>query len=154
MGYNPSVRAARLGHYYAGRNNRFWDLLAAAELTPRRFAFTEDALLPALGIGITDLVKRPTRAAAELTRAELRAGAERVRRLVAELQPRVVCYNGKGVYLAAAGVPRAAWGLQPECLVPGTADFVAPSPSGLAAIPFAQKVRWFTELRETVEWMV
>ncbi|HYJ80891.1 MAG TPA: mismatch-specific DNA-glycosylase [Longimicrobiaceae bacterium] len=151
VGYNPSVRAARLGHYYAGRNNRFWDLLAAAGLTPRRFAFEEDALLPGLGIGVTDLVKRPTRSAAELTPAELRAGAERVRLLVAELRPRVVCYNGKGVYLRAAGVARAPWGLQPGCVVPGTADFVAPSPSGLAAIPFAEKVRRYVELREAVD---
>jgi len=146
VGYNPSVRAARLGHYYAGRNNRFWDLLAAGGLTPRRLAFTEDALLPAMGIGITDLVKRPTRAAAEVTTAEFRAGAARVRALVESLRPAIVAYNGKGVYLRAAGVVRAPWGLQATRLVPGVADFVVPSPSGLAGIPFAEKARWYAEL--------
>lgn len=146
VGYNPSIRAARLGHYYAGRNNRFWELLAAGGLTPRRLAFTDDALLPAMGIGITDLVKRPTRSAAEVAPAEFRAGAARVRRLVEALRPAVVAYNGKGVYLRAAGVPRAPWGLQPGEIVPGVADFVVPSPSGLARIAFAEKARWYAEL--------
>jgi TDG/mug DNA glycosylase family protein len=146
VGYNPSLRSARLGHYYAGRNNRFWELLAAGGLTPRRLACAEDALLPSLGIGVTDLVKRPTRSAAEVTPAEFRAGAARVRRLVEALRPAVVAYNGKGVYLRAAGVPRAPWGRQATELFPGVADFVVPSPSGLARIAFAEKARWYAEL--------
>lgn len=150
VGYNPSLRSARLGHYYAGRNNRFWELLAAGGLTPRRLSFADDALLPALGIGITDLVKRPTRSAAEVTPAEFRAGAARVRRLVEALRPAVVAYNGKGVYLRAAGVASAPWGRQEAELVPGVADFVVPSPSGLARIPFAEKARWYAELGRLV----
>ena len=151
VGFNPSLRAARLGRYYAGRNNRFWDLLAAGGLTPRKLGSEEDHLLPGLGIGITDLVKRPTRAASDVTAAEFRAGVQRVRRLVAELRPRVVAYNGKGVYLRAAGVASAPWGLQPARLVPGVADYVVPSPSGLAMIPFAEKARWYAGLREVLE---
>lgn len=151
VGYNPSVRAAQLGHYYAGRSNRFWDLLAESGLTPRRFGYQEDARLLELGIGITDLVKRPTRSAAEVTRAEYRDGARRLRGLLAELRPRVVCYNGKGVYLMAAGVAAAPWGAQAAALVPGVVDFVAPSPSGLARLPFAVKAGWYRALREIVE---
>lgn len=151
MGFNPSVRAAKLGHYYAGRNNRFWDLLTASGLTPGRLGHEEDRRLLELGIGVTDLVKRPTRSAAEVTEAEYRAGVERLRGIVRELRPRVVCYNGKGVYLRAARVPSAPWGRQPEPLVEGVADFVAPSPSGLARIPFAEKARRYTELRLLLE---
>lgn len=145
------MRSALLGHYYAGRNNRFWDLLHASGLTPRRFRFEDDHLLPSLGIGVTDLVKRPTRSAVEVTAAEFREGAARVRRLVAERRPRVVAYNGKGVYLRAAGVASAPWGPQETRIVDGVFDFVVPSPSGLARIPFAEKARWFTELRRLVE---
>jgi len=151
VGYNPSLRAARLGRYYAGRNNRFWDLLAAGGLTPRKLSYEEGHLLPGLGIGITDLVKRPTRAAHDVTTAEFRAGAQRVRRLVERVGPKVVAYNGKGVYLLASGLQSAPWGLQPTCLVAGVADYVVPSPSGLATIPFAEKARWFAGLREVVE---
>jgi len=151
VGFNPSLRAARLGRYYAGRNNRFWDLLAASGLTPRKLSFEEDHLLPRMGIGITDLVKRPTRTASDVTAAEFRAGVHRVRRLVADLRPRVVAYNGKGVYLRAAGVASAPWGVQPGAIVPGVADYVVPSPSGLAMIPFAEKARWYAGLREVVE---
>ncbi|HEV2150256.1 MAG TPA: mismatch-specific DNA-glycosylase [Longimicrobiaceae bacterium] len=153
VGFNPSVRAARLGRYYAGRNNRFWDLLAASGLTPERWSFERDRELLELGIGVTDLVKRPTRSAAEVTAEEFRRGAERFRGLVRELRPRVVCYNGKGVYLRAAGVQAAPWGRQERSLVEGTVDFVAPSPSGLARIRFAEKARWFTELRAVVDSM-
>lgn len=151
VGYNASLRAARLGRYYAGRNNRFWDLLAAGGLTPRKLHHEEDHLLPGMGIGITDLVKRPTRAASDVTAAEFRAGAERVRRLVGALRPGVVAWNGKGVYLRAAGVAAAPWGLQPGSIVPGVADYVVPSPSGLARLPFAEKARWYAGLREVVE---
>jgi TDG/mug DNA glycosylase family protein len=151
VGYNPSVRAARLGHYYAGRNNRFWDLLKESGITPRRFHFEEDQGLLELGIGVTDLVKRPTRSAAEVTRAEYRDGVRRLRGILETLRPRVVCYNGKGVYLMAAGVPSAPWGVQAGQVAPGVADFVVPSPSGLARIPFAEKLRWFTELRTLME---
>jgi TDG/mug DNA glycosylase family protein len=151
VGYNPSVRSARLGHYYAGRNNRFWELLAVSGLTPRRLAFTDDARLPEMGIGITDLVKRPTRAAHQVTAAEFRLGAARVRRLVETLRPIVVAWNGKGAYLRAAGVARAPWGLQDTRLVPGVADFVVPSPSGLARLPFAEKREWYTALRAVLD---
>ena len=151
VGFNPSIRAAQLGHPYAGRNNRFWDLLADAGLTPRRYQPEESASLLDLGIGITDLVKRPTRSAAEVSLAEYRTGSIRLRELVHEHRPRVVCYNGKGVYLRAAGVTQAPWGQQPASLFAGTADFVAPSPSGLARIPFAEKARWYRELRTLVD---
>ena len=151
VGFNPSIRAAQLGHYYAGRNNRFWDLLANAGLTPRRYQPEESASLLDLGIGITDLVKRPTRSAAEVSLAEYRAGSVRLRQMVQEHRPRVICYNGKGVYLRAAGVTQAPWGHQPASLVAGTADFVAPSPSGLARIPFAEKARWYRELRTLMD---
>jgi TDG/mug DNA glycosylase family protein len=151
VGFNPSLRAARLGRYYAGRNNRFWDLLAAGGLTPRKLRFEEDHLLPGMGIGITDLVKRPTRAASDVTAAEFRAGVQRVRRLVAQVRPRVVAYNGKGVYLRAAGVASAPWGAQPGSIVPGVVDYVVPSPSGLARIPFAEKARWYAGLKALLD---
>jgi double-stranded uracil-DNA glycosylase len=153
VGFNPSIRAARVGHYYAGRSNRFWAMLAGAGLTPRLLRPEEDRSLLGMGIGITDLVKRPTRSAAEIGRAEYREGVARLMTLVEALRPQVICYNGKGVYLTASGAAAAPWGAQPDPLLPGVVDFVAPSPSGLARIPFEDKVRRYAELRALLEDM-
>ncbi|HEX7021477.1 MAG TPA: mismatch-specific DNA-glycosylase [Trueperaceae bacterium] len=147
VGFNPSPRSAEVGHHYAGRGNHFWRLLAAAGLTPRLLAPSEDQLLPQWGLGLTNLVARPTRAAADLDRRELRAGVPRLRALAAAQLPQVVAYTGKGVYLAAAGVSRAPWGLQPESLFDGVRDFVLPSPSGLVRMSFEQKLEHYRALR-------
>lgn len=146
VGFNPSVRAAETGHHYAGRGNAFWRLLFAADLTPRLLRPDEDRELTRWGLGSTNLVARPTASAAQLSRAELRAGMPRVQGLVASLRPHVVAYTGKGVYLAGSGLSSAPWGAQAGSLS-GALDFVLPSPSGLAKLPFEQKLRWYRALR-------
>lgn len=146
VGFNPSVRAAELGHHYAGRGNGFWRLLARAELTPRLLSPTEDHSVLQWGIGLTNLSSRPTPSAADLRPAELRAGVPRLLSLVLELRPEVVAYTGKGVYLAAARVSCAPWGLQPEPLFGEALDFVLPSPSGLVRMPFEGKLEHYQAL--------
>jgi TDG/mug DNA glycosylase family protein len=132
VGINPSLRSWEAGHHFARPGNRFWPALHAAGFTPRRFAPEEDGELLALGIGITNLVARPTRAAAELDAAELRAGAAELERVVAELAPRLVAMVGVTAYRTAFGRPRAALGLQEE-LVGGRPVWVLPNTSGLNA---------------------
>jgi len=56
-----------VGHHFARPGNRFWPALHAAGITPRRFAPEEDRELLRHGVGVTNLVARPTRAAAELS---------------------------------------------------------------------------------------
>jgi TDG/mug DNA glycosylase family protein len=46
-------RSATLKEYYAGRGNRFWEVLATTKLTPRQLAPSEYGLLPTYGIGLT-----------------------------------------------------------------------------------------------------
>ena len=151
VGFNPSPRSTALGHHYAGRGNQFWRLLAAAGLSPRLLRPEEGRLLPGWGIGLTNLVARPTVSAAELPLAELRAGVPRLRALVERHRPRVVAYTGKGVYVGAGGRPDAAWGLQPGALLFAPAvDHVLPSPSGLVRLSFEEKLRWYRDLAERV----
>lgn len=145
VGFNPGTRSGALGHHYAGRGNQFWRLLADAGLTSRRLRAEEDGTLPDHRLGSTNLVARVTATAAELGRAELRAGVPRLAALVAEVRPRAIAYTGKGVYLAAAGRADAPWGVQPGTLF-GPADVVVPSPSGLARLAYAEKLRWYREL--------
>jgi len=132
VGINPSLRSAEVGHHFARPGNRFYPALHASGFTPRRLTPDEDGTLPLYGIGSTNLVARPTRAADELSREELRAGAAELAALVAELRPRVVAMLGLTAYRSAFDRPKATWGLQ-EDTIGGRPVWIAPNPSGLNA---------------------
>jgi TDG/mug DNA glycosylase family protein len=128
-GLNPSLYAADAGVGFARPGNRFWPAaqaagLASADRNPdhaRRYH----------GIGMTDLVKRATVGADELTTAEYRSGLARVERLVRWLRPGAICFVGLAGWRAAVD-RRAQPGVQPT----GLADvpvYVMPSTSGLNA---------------------
>ena len=110
VGINPSLRSAEVGHNFARPGNRFYPALHAAGFTPRQLRPDEDGTLPAYGVGITNFVARPTRAADELSREELRAGARELDALVARLQPRLVAILGLGAYRTAFERPKATMG--------------------------------------------
>jgi TDG/mug DNA glycosylase family protein len=131
-GINPSLLSAERGHHFARPGNRFWPALHRAGLTPRLLSPDEDALLPSFGLGITNVVARPTRAAAELTVEELRAGGEELAALVREHRPRVLAVLGITAWRQAFDRPRAVLGRQPE-RIGGAETWVAPNPSGLNA---------------------
>jgi double-stranded uracil-DNA glycosylase len=131
-GINPSLMSAARGHHFARPGNRFWPALHLAGLTPRRLAPDEDAELLGFGLGVTNVVDRPTRTAAELTRTELRAGAEALAALVREYRPRVLAVLGITAWRVAFDRPRAVAGLQPE-RIGGATTWVVPNPSGLNA---------------------
>jgi double-stranded uracil-DNA glycosylase len=131
-GINPSLLSAERGHHFARPGNRFWPALHLAGLTPRRLTPEEDQLLPTFGLGVTNVVARPTRAAAELTTAELRDGARALAELVARYRPRVRAVLGVTAWRVAFERPRATLGRQPE-RIGGAETWVAPNPSGLNA---------------------
>jgi TDG/mug DNA glycosylase family protein len=85
-----------------------------------------------LGVGITNLVARPSAAAAEVTPDELRAGARRLETLAASHRPGVVAVLGLTAYRVAFSRPKAAAGRQPEPLA-AAIQWVLPNPSGLNA---------------------
>lgn len=146
VGYNPSIRSAQTGHHYANPNNRFWKIIHEAGITERRCTPEEDGDLLEQGIGFTNIVARPTAAAAEITRREYEEGAEILRRKIETYKPKVVCYVGKGVYEQLTGKRGIAWGRQEESAVPGVIDFVAPSSSGLVRMPYVQIVSIYSQL--------
>jgi double-stranded uracil-DNA glycosylase len=132
VGINPSLRSEQVGHHFARPGNRFWPTLHASGFTPRRLAPEEDHLLPGLGIGVTNIAARATRAADELDPEELRAGAERLERVVAEHRPLLVAIVGLTAYRTAFGRRTATWGLQEET-IGGRPVWILPNPSGLNA---------------------
>ena len=142
-GYNPSLRSGHTGHHYAHPGNRFWRVLFAAGLTERLYRPEEDEALLGVGIGFTNLCPRPTRRADELTREEIRAGAEALRGTLERYRPRAVAYTGIGVYKWFRATSKVGWGVQPEPAVPGVTDAVVPSPSGLNRMRFEELVEHY-----------
>lgn len=148
VGINPSLRSAEVGHHFASPGNPFWRLLHAARLISTALTYRDDTRLPSLGLALTNIVPRPTRAAAELTRAEYAAGRARLARSIARVKPRTVAFVGVTVYRAFFGrAATAGPGAKPQRI--GAARvFVLPNPSGLnAAYPgFRDKLVWFKRL--------
>jgi TDG/mug DNA glycosylase family protein len=150
VGFNPSVRAAAVGHYYAGPGNLFWPLLYETGLLPEPLTYAEDARVLEFGIGLTDLVKRPTRSSADLSPAEARAGAVVLQRKLTTCAPGVVCFNGKGVYAWYSGRETVALGIQNE-RIGRSRVFVVPSTSARnGRFSRAEKAAYFQRLRRLV----
>jgi double-stranded uracil-DNA glycosylase len=153
VGINPSLRSAAVGHHFAGPGNPFWRLLHAARIVPQPLSCEEGGRLAEFELALTNLCPRPTRAAAELTRAELERGRRVLARKIRRLHPRVVAFVGVGIYRDFFGRSASAGaGAKPETIF-GARVFVLPNPSGLnAAFPgFRDKLVWFERLREFVE---
>ena len=131
-GINPSLYSAATGWHFARPGNRFWPALHLSGFTPRLLAPAEQDLLPGYGLGITNLVARPTAQASELTDAELKAGAERLAALVERHRPRILAIAGVTAYRTAFGHPRAVTGPQPQ-QPDRPRVWVLPNPSGLNA---------------------
>ena len=128
-GLNPSVYSADVGTGFARGGNRYWPAALAAGLVSR--ARDPWDALRTHGVGMTDLVKRATARADELSPDEYREGMARVGRLVEWLQPKAVCFVGLAGWRTAVD-RKAVAGVQPEGLG-GAPVYVMPSTSGLNA---------------------
>jgi TDG/mug DNA glycosylase family protein len=84
------------------------------------------------GIGITNLVRRATARASELSDDELREGGRDLEALVDRVRPRVVAVAGITAYRAAFSMRGAVPGRQ-QVDLNGSELWVVPNPSGLNA---------------------
>lgn len=151
VGYNPGERSARVGHYYAGRGNQFWNFLFESELVPERVGWENDRRVLDFGIGLTDVVKRWSKSSSELTLEEFRKGAARLTGRLERAAPgaRVVAFNGKGAYESCCGRPaRLGW---QHKRIAGSRVFVLPSTSGRnGRLTRKKKLRYFRQLARWV----
>ncbi|MEV6286666.1 G/U mismatch-specific DNA glycosylase [Kribbella sp. NPDC051770] len=131
-GINPGLVSAETGHHFARPGNRFWPALHQAGFTPRVLKPAEQGELLDLGLGITNVVDRPSARADELTKAELRAGGEQLTAKVLDLAPDWLAVVGVTAYRDAFAAPKAAMGLQDRTIGP-TRVWILPNPSGLNA---------------------
>jgi TDG/mug DNA glycosylase family protein len=151
VGCNPSERSARVGHYYAGRGNMFWPLMYESGIVPELLEYKNDRRMLEFGIGLTDLVKRPTRGIEELERQEFAEGRVLLSQKLQQYAPRVVAFNGKIAFEKFAQRV-CKLGLQKDLLY-GARVFVLPSSSGQNAIGSGVKMRYFKQLAKLLERM-
>jgi double-stranded uracil-DNA glycosylase len=131
-GINPGLWSAATGHHFARPGNRFWPALHASGFTPRQLRPEEQHELPALGLGLTNVVPRASARADELAVDELRAGGEALREKVRRHRPRWLAVLGVTAYRTAFGDRAAQVGPAAQRL--GTTQvWVLPNPSGLNA---------------------
>jgi len=118
VGANPGDRSARVGHYYAGRANPFWPTMYESGVIPEPIGYEDDRRMLEFGIGMTDLVKRPTRALEEIERQEFAEGRVLLAQKLEEMRPRVIAFNGESgvreirgkAVQAGAAEGEAVWG--------------------------------------------
>lgn len=131
-GINPGLYSAATGHHFARPGNRFWPALHQSGFTPRQLHPSEQEELLTHGLGVTNIVARATARADELTRDELRVGAEILAALAGRYSPALVAVVGISAYRTAFDRPKAVMGEQGEH-IGGARLWVLPNPSGLNA---------------------
>jgi TDG/mug DNA glycosylase family protein len=146
VGFNPHPYSWERGRYYA--HGSLWRILRKSGLAPE---IRDDSQLFDYNFGITDLVhNRPTREAKEISDEDYARGAERLRRQLQRLAPRVVCFTGKDVYRHFAGLKRSCeveYG--PAGSFRASLLYVAPFPSH-KWMTDAEKARHYRALRRTL----
>lgn len=131
-GINPGLYSAHTGHHFARPGNRFWPALYRAGLTPRQLLPEEQGTLLQWGMGVTNIARRATARADELTAEDFTRGADILRRKVREYRPRLLAVLGITAFRSAFTRPKAGVGRQ-DVTVEDAAVWVLPSPSGLNA---------------------
>lgn len=147
-GINPGTRSGELGQHFARPGNRFWRVLHGSGFTDRLLAPSEQWSLLGYGVGVTNLVSRPSRGAADLRPDELRAGASELLEKVTTLRPAWLAVLGVQAYRTAFRRPDAKVGRQDTVVGNGTGLWLLPNPSGLQArYQLDEMVGMFAELR-------
>ena len=149
-GINPGRVSAAAGAHFANPRNDFWRLLQDAGFTPRLYEPREQFDLLELGIGVTNAAYRTTKGSGDLRRGDFEGSADRLERISSELRPRALAFVGKEAYRGVFGV-RPDLGSQ-DATVLDVGLFVLPSTSPAnAAVPYADRLRWFSALREWLD---
>lgn len=148
-GINPGRVSAAAGAHFANPRNDFWRLLHDAGFTSRLLEPSEQHELLQHGLGVTNAALRTTPGSGDLRSADFAGAAARLERIALELRPRAIGFVGKEAY---RGTFRERPELGPqERRLGETALFVLPSTSPAnAAVPYAERLRWFRAFRASL----
>ena len=131
-GINPGLWSGAVGRHFARPGNRFWPALHASGFTPELLGPYRQDELPALGLGLSNVVARTTARADELSADELREGGRILAVKANTYRPRWIAIVGITAYRTAFGHRTAQIGAQPEP-IGASRVWVLPNPSGLNA---------------------
>ena len=131
-GINPGLYSGAVGHHFARPGNRFWPALHRSGFTSRLLGPFEERELLDENLGVTNIVRRTTARADELTDDELKRGAVALRRKVRKYRPKWLALLGLGAYRVGFGDAKASVGPQ-EITIGVTRVWLLPNPSGLNA---------------------
>ena len=158
VGINPGVRSAQTGHHFAGPSNRFWKLLYHSKLVTEPLTFVDDVRLPEWGLGITNVVARPSPGIDDLRPAEYLEGWRILEKKVERFRPAIVVLVGVTLYRALAKVLRdssATLAIAPgfqQATIHGARVFVLPNPSGRNAnFSYEEMLAAFRALRRAMK---
>jgi TDG/mug DNA glycosylase family protein len=160
IGINPGVMSATTGHHFAGPTNRFWRLLYESGMVPEPITHEDDARLPEWGIGMTNLIARPSPGIDVLKPAEYLEGWRILEGKIDRFRPEIVAFVGVTMYRALWRVighvpgspkPKGKADIVPgfqKASVHGARIFVLPNPSGRNAhFAYAEMLAAFRALR-------
>jgi TDG/mug DNA glycosylase family protein len=161
IGINPGIYSLRRGHYFARTTSRFWPAFSRSKLSQRmrrelnleNILPEHDSQLTRFGIGLTDVVKRPSANASELTLQDFTIWVPILLQKLHHYAPRVACFHGLTAYrpfraiaLKSPGAP--ALGAQLE-RIGDTRLFVVPNPSPANAhFTLADQTDWYNRLSD------
>ena len=150
VGINPGLRSAEVGHHYAGHSNRFWKLLYDAALVPEPLTYRDDGRLPQWGIGLTNLVARPTAGIDGLTAEDYAKGRLELIKKIRRYRPGVVALLGITLYPVLFPLESKQRGRKPglqSVTIYDSRIVLLPNPSGRnAAYPYDSLLNAFRML--------
>ena len=156
IGINPGVMSAVTGHHFAGPTNRFWRLLYESGIVPEPVTHEDDVRLPEWGIGMTNLVGRPSPGIDVLKPAEYLEGWRILEQKIEKFRPEIVAFVGVTMYralwkvLGHTDAPEIRPGFQ-KATVHGARLFVLPNPSGRNAnFSYKEMLDAFRSLRRAI----
>src|ERR1041385_6527360 len=162
VGINPGFYSLPPGHFFARTTSRFWPAFSRSRLSQRmrhelkleKLLPEHDSQLPRFGIGLTDVVKRPSANASELTPKDFIIWVPILLEKLRRYAPRVACFHGLTAYrpfcnlaLKSPGISPIL-GAQPE-RIGDTRFFVVPNPSPANAhFTLADQTDWYNRLSD------
>lgn len=159
IGINPGLYSVQRGHYFARSTSRFWPAFSASSLSESvrlglgvdKLLPVHDELLPHFGIGLTDVVKRASANASDLTDADFESWAPLLIEKLRHYRPLVACFHGLTAYrpflrIALKSDHRPSLGPQPH-VIGKTRIYVVPNPSPANAhFTPADQAAWYDRL--------